>query len=530
VTKEPLLAEFLFKMGLVHEIPIGVRNFRVKGRTYYEAVIIDRKDKFQRKRLGKIFSIEEVRRPDPRTVLYDIQVDGDATFVGQGITFHNCQFHKVKKKVLIRSEDGADLTHRFPTLVSELRSQKDDFVIDAEVTGWTSKEYRKGKHIGRSDVSGYAHKKTKPDDSFFFPNVFDCLWLNGEDLHKKPLSERRKALEKIGSFGHFHVIEMRVAKNEAELRKAVKYFSGFPGSEGAMIKSLKSEYPLRGMTRFWIKFKKEVDLDAKVVAVHKVKGTAAYNYLCAIRDGKGNLIPVGRTYNTKIKVPVGGIIRVAFVNLNKYTDPKTGQEWFNWWAPRPIEYREDKSEPDDVSTANRIVFDTKGEVGEKRFPSRYKGLLEVAGELEQNGQLFERLDVKMLGKAVLLECGGEKLLLDIPLNFASIEPDWVFVTNPEGERVKEALQHGFRFFMNEERENVTRVFPGQPVKTGRFEVTPFRVSERYDDRRVGYRVTAGGKSLIFCPELAAEPEAEILRGAGIFIGSPKEVMECSGKG
>jgi len=145
-----------------------------------------------------------------------------------------------------------------------------------------------------------------------------------------------------------------------------------------MLKLWDSIYPLDGTTNKWMKFKKEVDLDAEVIDVKRVEGTDAYNYLCVIRD-RGRPVPVGRTYNVRferdgkpIQVPVGGIIRVAFVNINRYTDPDDGRVWYNWWSPRAIEYREDRTRPNTVETADRLVKITGGEDEEKRYPKRYE--------------------------------------------------------------------------------------------------------------------------------------------------------------
>jgi len=162
-----------------------------------------------------------------------------------------------------------------------------------------------------------------------------------------------------------------------------------------MLKLWDSPYELDGMTTKWMKFKKEVDLDAEVVDVKRVKGTDAYNYLCVIREG-AKLVPVGRTFNVRferdgkpIMVPIGGIIRVAFVNINKYTDPDTEEVWFNWWSPRAIEYREDKKRPDTMSTANRLVKVTGGEIEEKKYPKRYRIALEKLKEGIQELQDYE---------------------------------------------------------------------------------------------------------------------------------------------
>jgi hypothetical protein len=286
------------------------------------------------------------------------------------------QLHKKGDKVKILSIDGANHTNRLFFIADELKKIPHDVVLDAEMTGWT-KGFRKGTHLGRSDVSGFLHAKARLPHHNFFANVFDLLYLDGKDLHNEPLAERRAQLETLKSSEHIKVIDMKVARNPKEMLSAIKWASGFPASEGAMIKSLKSTYPLSGLTSKWIKFKKEADIDAEVIAVHSVKGSKAKNYLMIIRTARGDPIPVGRTYNTSIQASVGDILRVAFVNMNMYTDPKTQKVWFNWWSPRVIELREDKDKPDTDATARTIHEETKGEAGEKPFPKRYKELLKV---------------------------------------------------------------------------------------------------------------------------------------------------------
>lgn len=301
------------------------------------------------------------------------EIQLDQKFDGFRVQIHS----DGKGKVQIWSEDGGDVMKRFPKLIADVKKNTTAMILDAEITG-----EKDGKHIGRSDVSGYAHKKDEPDDEAFQANCFDCVYY-GEDIHKQPLSERRKALEKVKTGKHLKVAETKVAGSEAEVRKALTYFSKKSGSEGAMLKLFGSPYPLSGHTGDWMKFKKEADIDAEVIETHKVKGTDAYNYLCVIRRGAIK-VPIGRTYNVRferegksVQVPIGGIIRVAFVNLNRYTDSGTGEVWYNWWAPRAIEYREDKKAPDTTDTADTIVQKTGGEVEEKPYPKRYKVALDL---------------------------------------------------------------------------------------------------------------------------------------------------------
>lgn len=302
-------------------------------------------------------------------------VEVDEKYDGMRVQIHKGKTYE-SQAVQIFTEDGANVSHKFPTIMKEAKLMSDrDFVLDAEIVGWSGDGYRIGKHIGRSDVSGYAHRSGEEDDSHFYANVFDIVYYS-EDIHNRSLSGRRIALNDLKPTTHIIPIDFKIAKDREELVKAVEYFRRRAGSEGAMIKKLMSDYPLSGQTDNWIKFKNEVDIDAEVVSKYKVSGSQnAFNYLCAIRDTVGRLVPVGNTYNTKIDVPVGGIIRVSFVNLNRYTDPKTGKVWYNWVFPRPLEAREDKTVPDSTVLANRQVGMTKGEDEQKPFPSRYKRAL-----------------------------------------------------------------------------------------------------------------------------------------------------------
>ena len=285
------------------------------------------------------------------------------------------QIHKKGDKVKILSIDGEDLTEKLPFIVEEAKKQKDS-VRDAELVGW-EKGFRLGRHLGRSDTAGFIHANKPLPHTNFYANTFDLLWHDGEDIHNKPLSERRKLLESIRSSEHIRVIQMRLAKSAAEVPKAIEWASNFKGSEGAMVKSWASKYPLTAFSSKWIKYKKEADLDAEVLDIHQVAGSKTFNYLMILRTMDGEAVPVGRTYNTPIKAKKGDILRVAFGNLNMYEDQNTKKVWFNWVFPRVIEARDDKDTPDNDETARRVHEDTHGEFASKPFPKRYKDILKL---------------------------------------------------------------------------------------------------------------------------------------------------------
>jgi len=136
------------------------------------------------------------------------------------------QIHRVRDKVKIWSEDGGDVTHRFPSIVKEIKTWRWDVVVDAEITGWTD-GYQKGKHLNRADVAGFAHKKGIPkpgEDRFYYANVFDLRYVYPPegDIHNLPLSERRWHLERKPETEHIKIAEAWIARSEAELENAVR--------------------------------------------------------------------------------------------------------------------------------------------------------------------------------------------------------------------------------------------------------------------------------------------------------------------
>lgn len=286
------------------------------------------------------------------------------------------QLHAWNGNVKIYSEDGGDITDRFPTFVSQLKGS--NLILDAEITGSVN-----GKHVGRSDVSGYAHTRGKVDDSIFTADTHDVVWKDGKDLHSLPRVERLKLLQSLKLGDKFSIAPHEVAENQSELARIVKHFSGLPGSEGSVIKSMKSIYELDGLSNLWWKFKKDFAIDAKVIEV--VKAGNAFNYLCTIDKD----IPIGKTYNTSLKASVGDIIEVSVGNINKYTDKD--RSWYNWVFPRVLDIK-NSGTPDDEVTADLINKESGGFIQEKPWPSRYKSLL-FAVELIQDVNTYDPASV-----------------------------------------------------------------------------------------------------------------------------------------
>jgi len=280
-----------------------------------------------------------------------------------------CQVHKVKDRVIIWTEEKSDVTQKLPTLVSQLKKINHDFVAEFEGELWLS-----DKHQNRADASAVIHEKgVSKLESKILANFYDLMWLDKEDIHDLDFKERSiKMRASIPSSSNIKVNIPKLVKTLDGLKATVKKASEMPGSEGAMIKMSDYKYPLKQHTSQMIKFKNEFSINVQVVEIHKVKGSTSRNYLTAVKDGD-KLTPCGRTYNTSIIANEGDIIKVVFVELSKYIDPKTKTSWFNFWSPRVVEKT---STPDSITTANKLVSESGGQIQSKAFPTRYKGLLE----------------------------------------------------------------------------------------------------------------------------------------------------------
>ena len=277
----------------------------------------------------------------------------------------HCQVHKSGKRVLIFTEDGTDVTRNCPTLAKEFQQQPiGSFILCGEIELW-----KNGKHQPRALTAGILNaSKPHPDEKDLIFNVYDCLFFDEVDIHNRPYSKRINYYQKIRETDHIKLAPFTLCHSEQCVREAIKKYSAQEGSEGAYLKRADFPYELDGKTRLNIKYKKEKSLDALVLKRNKVARTEkTYYYHCGLKSDH-DIVYCGKTFNTNIKAEPGDIIKVVFVDISGYTDPKTGKRWVNWWAPRVVMLRTDKKEPDTIDTAWRMVKETTGRFEEKPMP------------------------------------------------------------------------------------------------------------------------------------------------------------------
>jgi bifunctional non-homologous end joining protein LigD len=146
-------------------------------------------------------------------------------------------------RVQLRTRGGLDWTHKFPAIKRELAKLRvKSAVIDGEA-GVTDAR-------GVTNFSALQVALTDGNTDIIEAWFFDLLHLNGEDYAKKPLAERKAALEKILPKKNAHIhYSAHVESSPRLLENACKI-----GAEGLVSKNKYSLYHAR-RTHDWLKCK-----------------------------------------------------------------------------------------------------------------------------------------------------------------------------------------------------------------------------------------------------------------------------------
>jgi DNA ligase-1 len=218
--------------------------------------------------------------------------------------------------------------------------------------------------------------------------AFDILFLNGRELVKLPLSERRRYLLEV--VPPEFLADGRNCANEVELmgfyEEALK-----AGLEGVLVKNLDSIYEVGKRTYTWLKLKPERDtIDCTIVKALYGKGKRAgfySSFLLAVRDPKEKkLYTIGRVSNlpektmetlrdiieaTKISEDEQGVfVKPSVVVEATYQEIQETDEYTSGYAlrvPKIVRFRQDKKveEIDDLAKLHKLY-----ELQYERYPAQ----------------------------------------------------------------------------------------------------------------------------------------------------------------
>jgi len=180
------------------------------------------------------------------------------------------------------TRNGLDLTERFPRVARALsRLVVGDAVIDGEVCVLDAQGVPRFELI----------QQGRTDEAVLF--AFDLLRLDGEDLRRRPIEERRDLLHSV------------LSNPPPELRPAEEVPGDIPsalermrerGMEGLILKARGSPYE-KGRSRLWLKLKVQATQELAIIGWTPGKGNASGSLgalLLAVADGKGGYEYAGK--------------------------------------------------------------------------------------------------------------------------------------------------------------------------------------------------------------------------------------------
>lgn len=169
--------------------------------------------------------------PEGHQWLYELKLDG-----------YRAQIIKHGDRIQIRSRNDKDLTATYPGVAAAAKSlNAASAVIDGEIVAVDS--------AGRPSFQALQHRSGYPDHTTVF-YAFDLLHLEGEDLTRRPLEERRALLPRVLKQSGL-LLSQDLPGSAAQVTEAVRRL----GLEGIIAKRRDSRYDAGQRSGAWVKLK-----------------------------------------------------------------------------------------------------------------------------------------------------------------------------------------------------------------------------------------------------------------------------------
>lgn len=194
-----------------------------------------------------------------------------------------------------------DVATSFPEIASPVSLLPAEFIVDGEVLA-----YRGGRPLHFQELQKRLRRKAVTDRLMAeIPVVYvpyDIMYLDGQPLIGRPLTERKKLLSQIRFKEPVIDLGYRIVSTAKQIACAFKEGRD-AGHEGLVVKELESQYHPGKRGRHWTKLKYELDsVDAVIVIAeygHGKRAGTLSDHTLAVRDehDDGSLKTIGKAYS-----------------------------------------------------------------------------------------------------------------------------------------------------------------------------------------------------------------------------------------
>jgi bifunctional non-homologous end joining protein LigD len=166
--------------------------------------------------------------------IYERKLDGE-----------RCLVFRKGSEVRLMSRNKKNKNHQYPEIVSAFEDQNYDFIVDGEIVAF------KGNVTSFSKLQPRMQSKEADTNVEVFFYAFDLIWLEGYDIAKLALRQRKALLKKALNSDNktLRYTQHRNKEGEKYLREACS-----KGWEGLIAKDANSVYR-HSRSKKWLKFK-----------------------------------------------------------------------------------------------------------------------------------------------------------------------------------------------------------------------------------------------------------------------------------
>jgi len=291
------------------------------------------------------------------------------------------QVHIKNGEVHIFTRRLDNVTKQFPDVVEAIKRgvAAKDAIIEGETVAVDESERPKPFQLLSRRIKRKYGIKGMVSSIPVITYLFDCMYLNGENLLPKPMSERRKALESIVTEGEHLRFSKTVVTDDAKEAEVFYKEALALGHEGVMAKNLNAEYKPGSRVGYMYKLKPVTEtLDLVIVGAEWGEGRRAQwlgSYLLACRDPVTNeFLEIGRMgtgisdeqlqnftdafkgdveyqKGKFVKLRPRSVVEVGYQDLQKSPTYSSG---YALRFPKLIRIREDR-DPEECDTLDRVA-------------------------------------------------------------------------------------------------------------------------------------------------------------------------------